>query len=123
MMIRGIVGSRYINVSGGSPTTPYIPSGGRSAGMIRYNESSANIEVYDGAMWKELSSPPVFIDLTDETRMILDWAKQKMEDEFMLEKLAKEHPAINLALDNLKKAKTQLDAIIILSKEHDTSTS
>jgi hypothetical protein len=87
--------------------------------MIRYNESSANIEVYDGAMWKELSSPPVFIDLTDETRMILDWAKQKMEDEYMLEKLAKEHPAINLALDNLKKAKTQLDAIIILSKDYD----
>jgi hypothetical protein len=122
-MFKGIVGSRYINVSGGSPTTPYIPSGGRSAGMIRYNESSANIEVYDGAMWKELSSPPVFIDLADETRMILDWAKQKMEDEEKYKILAEKHVAVKLALDNLERAKQQLDATIILSKEHEKTTS
>ena len=122
-MFKGIVGSRYINVSGGSPTTPYIPSGGRSAGMIRYNESSANIEVYDGAMWKELSSPPVFIDLADETRMILDWARQKMEDEEEYKILAEKHVAVKLALDNLERAKQQLDATIILSKEHEKTTS
>ena len=46
-----------------------------------------------------------------------------MAEEDELENLAREHPAINIALDNLKKAKIQLDAIIILSKEHDQTTS
>ena len=122
MIFKGIFGSSCIDVVSGSPTTPYIPPGGQSAGMLRYNTSGATIEVYDGSVWKELSSQPVFIDLNIETKTILNWAKQKMEDEATLEKLAREHPAVNLALDNLKKAKTQLDAIIILSKEHETTS-
>jgi hypothetical protein len=70
-----------------------------------------------------MSSSVASVGLTGEAVNILSWAKQKMEDEIMLEKLAREHPAINLALDNVKKAKTQLDAIIILSKEHEQTTS
>jgi multidrug resistance efflux pump len=63
------------------------------------------------------------VSLTGEAEALLDWARKKRNEEVELEALAKEHPAINIALANLKKAKMQLDATIILSKEHDQTTS
>ena len=123
-MIKDVIGNTpFIQVTGGVGYTPYINMSNPSAGMTRFNGNTQNLEVYDGHSWMVMSSSVASVGLTGEAINILSWAKQKMEDEVMLEKLAKEHPAINLALDNLKKAKTQLDAIIILSKEHDTSTS
>jgi hypothetical protein len=101
---------------------PYIPPGGQSAGMLRYNTNMNVIEAYDGQVWKEVSSY-ASVALTGEAEALLDWARKKRDEEMQLDALAREHPAINFALDNLKKAKTQLDAIIILSKEHDETTS
>jgi hypothetical protein len=123
-MIKGIGNTgRYIQVSGGSPTNPYIPSGGQSAGMMRYNTNMNTVEVYDGSMWKDIGSSYATVALTTEAEALLDWARKKRDEELQLETLAKEHPAINIAVENLKKAKIQLDATIILSKEHDTTTS
>lgn len=122
-MIKGISHSgRYLQVTGGSPMNPYIPPGGQSAGMLRYNTNMNIVEVYDGQGWKEVSSY-ASVALTGEAEALLDWARKKRDEEVQLEVLAKEHPAINLALDNLKKAKTQLDATIILSKDHEQTTS
>jgi hypothetical protein len=121
-MIKGITQSgRYLQVSGGSPMNPYISPGGQGAGMVRYNTNMNYIEVYDGIAWKEISSY-ANIGLSGEAELLLDWARKKRDEEIQLESLAKEHPAINIALDNLKKAKIQLDATIILSKEHDTTS-
>ena len=123
-MIKGINHSgRYLQVTGGSPMSTYIPPGNQSAGMMRYNTSNNNVEVYDGSLWKEMSLSYAIVSLTGEADLLLDWARKKRDEEIQLEQLAKEHPAINIALGNLKKAKIQLDATIILSKEHDTSTS
>jgi hypothetical protein len=123
-MIKDVIStSPFVQVTGGGGYTPYINMSNPSAGMTRFNGNTQSIEVYDGASWMTLSSNVASVGLTGEAVSILSWAKQKMEDEVMLEKLAKEHPAINIALDNLKKAKIQLDATIILSKEHDQTTS
>jgi hypothetical protein len=122
-MFKGITGGQHIIVSNGSPMTPYIPAGNQSAGMLRYNSNSSNIEVYDGSIWKELTASYASVDLNYEAQNAIIWAKGKMQEEAELEKLAKEHPAINIALDNLKKAQRQLDATIILSKEHEKTTS
>jgi hypothetical protein len=46
-----------------------------------------------------------------------------MEEEHELQQLSKENAAIQIALDNLKRAQEQLDVTIILSKEHEKSTS
>jgi hypothetical protein len=122
-MIKGISQSgRYLQVTGGSPMNPYISPGGQGAGMVRYNTNMNYMEVYDGISWKEISSY-ANIGLTPDAELLLDWARKKRDEEIELESLAKDHPAINIALDNLKKAKIQLDATIILSKEHDQTTS
>jgi len=123
-MIKGIAHTgRYIQVTGGNPMNPYIPPGSQSAGMVRYNTNMNTMEVYDGQNWKEISNNYASVSLTGEAEALLDWARKKRNEEAELEALAKEHPAINIALANLKKAKTQLDATIILSKEHDQTTS
>ena len=123
-MIKGISHTgRYLQVTGGSPINPYIPPGGQSAGMLRYNTNMNRIEVYDGQTWIEITTNYASVSMTAEADALLDWARKKRDEEIELEALAKEHPAINIALANLKKAKMQLDATIILSKEHDTSTS
>jgi multidrug resistance efflux pump len=81
------------------------------------------MEVYDGQNWREIANSYANVSLTGEAEALLDWARRKRNEEAELEALAKEHPAINIALANLKKAKMQLDATIILSKEHDQTTS
>ena len=113
----------FIQVTGGGNFTPYINMSNHSAGMVRYNGNNNNFEIYDGASWMTLSSNVASIGLNSEALNAITWAKKKMEEEAAVEKLAREHPAINIALDNLKKAKIQLDATIILSKEHDQTTS
>ena len=80
------------------------------------------VEVYDGQSWKEVSSY-ASIALTGEAEALLDWARKKRDEEMQIETLARKHPAINIALGNLKKAKIQLDTTIILSKENEESTS
>jgi len=122
-MIKGIThAGKYLQVTGGSPISTYVPPGSQSAGMLRYNTSSCNMEVYDGSSWKELSTTYASVSMTSEAEALLDWARRKRDEEFQIEALAKEHPAINIALGNLKKAKIQLDATIILSKEHETTS-
>ena len=120
-MIKGITqGGRYISVSGGIPINPYISPGSQSAGMLRYNTNMNNVEVYDGQSWKMLTSEYASITLTSDAESLLDWARKKRDEEIEMQALANNHPAIKIALDNLEKAKLQLDATIILSKEHDS---
>lgn len=122
-MIKGISqGGRYINVVGGNPSNLYISPGSQSAGIMRYNTNMNNVEVYDGQVWKELSNGFASVALTTEAEALLDWACKKRDEEMKLEALARNHPAIKIALENLERAKQQLDATIILSKEHDTTS-
>jgi len=123
-MIKGINSTgRYTVVQGGTAMNPYIPPGGQSAGMVRYNTNMNIMEIYDGQSWKELSTSYASVGLTSEAESLLDWARNKMAEELQYKTIANKHPAVKIALENLERAKQQLDATIILSKEHDTSTS
>ena len=122
-MFKGITGGRHVVVSNGSPMAPYIPPGNQSAGMLRYNPNNSNIEVYDGSIWRELTASYASVDLNYEAQQAIEWASRKMSEEAECKVLAEKHVAVKLALDNLERAKQQLDATIILSKEHDKTTS
>ena len=123
-MIKGIsASSQWITVTNGTAMNPYIPHGGQGAGIMRYNTISNNMEVYDGTSWKEISNTFATVDLNYEAQEALRWARAKMVEEAEIKRLAKDHPAVKIALDNLERAKQQLDATIILSKEHEETTS
>jgi hypothetical protein len=122
-MIKSLFHSgKYLTVSGGQPATTYIDpySGAQSAGMMRYNGSTYNIEVYDGTMWQPLQSSHASIQLDNEAIGILDWAREKRQQEMELESLSLNHPAVKAAYENVKRAKDQLKATIILSKENNS---
>jgi hypothetical protein len=101
-MIKGITPSRYITVSGGSPSNPYISPGAVGSGMMRYNGNMNCIEVNDGNMWKQLESSYASVELTGEAASILDWAKKKMAEEAELDELCKKYPGLGKARDNFE---------------------
>ena len=111
-MIKAIVGTGHIVVNGGTNSAPYIIPGSRSGGILRYNETLESIEVYDGLSWQQLS----VIALTPNASTAIDWVMNKVAQEAKYEALAKDNTAVKIALDNLEKAKQQLDVTIILSK-------
>ena len=120
-MIKGITGGKYVMVQGGSSSDPYISPGSAGAGMIRWNPNMNCMEVNDGAVWKTIDMGYATVGLSADAESILDWAKQKRAEELEYERLAKDHPAIQIALENLNKAQQQLKATVILSKEHETN--
>ena len=109
----------YVNA--GYSSTPYVNNSNTSAGMVRYNNS--NLEVYDGASWLVIGGNVASVGMNSAAEAAIDWAMRKMAEEDTIKALAEKHPAVQIALANLEKAKQQLDATIILSKEHDETTS
>jgi len=120
-MINGIVlNGKHMYVNGGHNSMPYINNSNTSAGMVRYNNS--NLEVYDGSSWLVINGSIASVGLNGAAESAIDWAMKKMAEEEMIKALAEKHPAVKIALANLDKAKQQLDATIILSKEHETTS-
>ena len=108
-----------MQVHGGAAPSPYfnVNSSAMSVGSTRYDTNRHIFQVYDGMNWVDI--PPAYpvISLNSEAEELLDWAKEQRNRQRELEKLAKEKPAIQSALDIVDKAKAQLEVTIILSKE------
>lgn len=101
-MIKNITGGKYININGSYYTDPYISPGTAGAGMLRWNSNMNCIEVNDGVMWKAFSTAIPTIELTPEAQNILDWAKQKMEEERRIDGLCEKYPGLRNARDNFE---------------------
>ena len=117
-MIKGLQGITGITVSGGNTALPYVPSNSNNPiqGMIRINNTE--LEVFNGSSWQMLSSSYATVGLDQDVLDIIQWARKKRNEELEYERMAKEHPAVQHAIDAIKKAEKQLDLIVKLSKEH-----
>ena len=113
-MITNIMGGQYITVNHNGQTY-YNNTSQPAAGMLRYH-SGGRVEVYDGSSWLTCSGS-ANITLSPIAEQALSWAIQKQREEQDLEKLASNHPAVQFALENLRRAEEQLKATIILSKD------
>jgi hypothetical protein len=123
-MIKGISQQgKYMYIHGGTASSTYISPGAVGAGMIRWNSNMNCFEVNDGNVWKTLDMGYATVGLTPEAESLLDWTKEKMQEEQEMKQLAQDHPAVAIALENLNKAEDQLKATIILSKDYEKSTS
>ena len=121
-MIKGLTGSGpHLRVVSATNGGTYYNTGNMSAGMVRYYNNE--FQVYDGVTWLNIQGSYSDVSLTHDANTAIDWAMKKMQEEQELEHLASEHPAIKIAYDNMQKAAEQLKATIILSKEHETTTS
>jgi hypothetical protein len=123
-MIKSISTGNLLTVNGVYSNSIYIDNYKLQqgiAGQVRYN--GTDFEVNDGNSWKLLTSSYAQIDMSKEAHDAFQWTIKKMAEEREAQELAKDHPAVQIALDNLEKAKQQLNATILLSKEHNESTS
>jgi len=124
-MIKSIHASgRYMSVSGGNSST-YINnySGAQGVGNMRFNTTNQNIEVFDGNNWITLNMDYSSIGLNGEAESLLDWACKKRDEELAWESLAKDNQAVKIALENLNKARQQLDVTAKLAREYEQTTS
>jgi hypothetical protein len=110
-MIKGIAGGRYITVSGGTSTDPYISPGSVGAGMMRYNPNMNCIEVNDGSMWKQLGMSYATVTLDAEAESILNWARQEQEKQRLREKRIQENPALKKAYEAILRAEENYDML------------
>lgn len=123
-MIKTIFSSgRYTQVAGGTSST-YVNSysGAIGTGNMRYNTSNQNIEVYDGSSWITLNMGSASVGLTAEAESLLDWARQRRDEELVWQSLALENEAVRIALENLENAKRQLDITAKLARNYDTTS-
>lgn len=97
----------------GSPINPYISPGAQGAGQVRYNTNSNNMEVWDGMCWKEINNNYASIGLTSEAETLLDWARDKRNEDARFKALMELHPGI-------RDLKEKLDVMVALvAKEQD----
>ena len=99
-----------------SYSSPYIGNNGQSAGNMRYNTMTQQVEVFDGSMWVNISMN-ANLSLSYSAEETIRWAQDKMREEAELKKLAEENAAVKIALENVKKAEEQLKITVHLAKE------
>ena len=109
-MIKGITSSSpFLVVSNGSPMNPYISPGAQSAGMMRYNTNSSNIEVYDGVAWKQMDGSYTTVDLSPEAQDLLQWARTQRQLDLNRKTLIENSPALKNAYEAIKRAEDNFD--------------
>ncbi len=99
-----------------SYSAPFIGNNGQSAGDVRFNTSTQQMEVYDGVAWIGISVN-ANLSLSYGAEETIRWAQEKMTEEIELKKLAEENEAVRIALENVKKAQEQLKITAHLAKE------
>ena len=119
-MITGIMSNSRHLVTQGVSGTYYNNSSQPMAGMLRYH-SGGRVEVFDGISWTQVSTTQA-ITLGPDAESAIEWALRKQREELELERLAKEHPAVKAAYENMKRAEEQLKTTIILSKDEETTS-
>jgi hypothetical protein len=118
-------GTSLLWVSSGGTNMPHINMNAPSSGMMRWNGNSNCIEIFDGSMnlWQQMYGKTADIQISGDVQVTVNWAKKKIAEEIEWEKLAETNDAVKIALENMKKAKQQLDITAKLVKEHNESTS
>jgi hypothetical protein len=112
-MIKGVnAGSPWIEVMGGAPPSmPYVSTGSNNPveGMVRINGS--DFQVYANGMWTSVGGGYATVNMTPQADSVLRWATNKMREEQERERRAREHPALQNALDAIKRAEANFDLL------------
>jgi hypothetical protein len=101
-MIKNITGGQYIDVMGGTTSYPYVNMNNPSAGMMRYNGNNQNFEVYDGSSWMTISGNYSNVDLNNDAKELLEWARIKRAEENYLKTEAERNPTIKDLINQRK---------------------
>ena len=123
-MLTGITQQgRHMYVHGGYSNSPYVNMSNPSAGMMRWNGNSNNMEVYDGSTWMTLSGSVATVGMNPAAESAIDWAMKKMAEESAMKELALKSKAVKLALEKVELAKSELQILAELARtEYEQTT-
>lgn len=97
-----------------SYSAPYIGNTGQSAGNMRFNTTTQQMEVFDGSIWINISQN-VSVGLSWTAEEAIRWAHDKMQEESELKERMEKHPG-------LRDAYEKFQMMDILTKEEDGNT-
>jgi flagellar hook-basal body complex protein FliE len=103
--------SPYLFVSDSGKS--YVGPNGPAAGMVRFNTNTQSLEAFDGSVWIRIANDQN-ISLTSDAVDAIRWACEKLHQEEQLKKLAKQHPGVADAMQELKRASEQLEIMVQL---------
>ena len=107
---------KYIAVTGG-PGSNYVNNAGyMSVGQLQFNTSSQRLEVYNGLSWQPLNLGTYYVGLNPDAEVILDWAREKMQQEREARAMAEQYPAVADALNAVWESEQQLKTIVALCR-------
>ena len=117
-MIKGLMGTTGVTVSGGNTSLPYINQNPSNPiqGMIRIN--GTDLEVFNGSNWQQLPSSYATVSLDQDVLDIVQWARTQRQLELNRATLIANNPALENAYKAVLRAEQNFD---ILAKfvEHD----
>ena len=117
-MIKGLSTSgKYTIVSSGNISVPYINQNINNPiqGMLRI--SGSDLQVFDGSGWQFMNTSYSTVGLTGEAESLLDWAKQKRNEEMERDLLAATNPTIKDLLEQIKEKEDQIQMVMNLIKK------
>ena len=111
-MLKGLNSSgRYLTVTGGTASNPYISPGSVGAGMMRYNPNMNCIEVNDGNMWKQLDMSYATVELNPDAEALLEWARLERTKQRILAERIEQNPALKKAYEAVVRAQENFDIL------------
>ena len=100
------MGSTGVIVDGGNTSLPWTSSndGDSYQGMLRLRGS--DIQYYDRGVWNNLPTSYATVRLDGSVENLLQWVKLKQQEEAEFKTILSnhEHPAVQIAQENLNKA-------------------
>lgn len=122
------MGSKGVIVNGSNTSLQYVSQNVSNPmqGMVRV--WGTDLQVFDGGNWSNIQSSYATVELDAETQRLLEYVRQQQKEDAELKALISghNHPAVRIAQENLNKVKEELDrakqqlkATVILSKEHE----
>jgi flagellar hook-basal body complex protein FliE len=105
------VSSPYLLVSPDNKS--YISSNGPAAGMVRYNTNTQSLEAFDGSVWIRIANDQG-VGLTSDAVEAIHWARDRIIKEQQITELAKQHPGVADAVQQLRRASEQLEIMVQL---------
>jgi hypothetical protein len=112
-MIKGLMGTTGVTVSGGNTSLPYVGSNSSNpmTGMVRVNMN--DLEVFNGSSWQQLPSSYATVSLDQDVLDIIQWARTQRTLERNRSTLIANNPALENAYKAILRAEANFD---ILSK-------
>ena len=122
-MIKGIMGSQGVVVSGGDTALPYVPTNNENPiqGMIRVH--GTDLQVFNGSMWTNLSTSYASVTLDPHTQGLLKWVEAQRSIAFNRMTAVEKNPALTKAFEAIARAEANFDILAkFVEHDHDSVT-